>query len=281
MTVRDPSLLIGLLHWNPHWQCFEKNPTCAGNATKVLSALFSEPPPSNPVDFAHVIEFEDAGYKPPAGWSSIAPYQSCGSDWDTLFYSTNRWTLLNSSAGCLTPSRSFSAGRFRSVGDPGLVVTVFGAHFPQTLNASTHAYADATASVRAHLAALHWTPGSPLVFMADTNTEGPAAAAAGGPTHRGVNRTNGQLFADIGAWPAAKAQQDPPGAPLFKSCCYSDGFSWEGDRVLSNFGYAGWSTRLFEPTPAWAAFPLSEFHRGVRVELVLPDAASGLVEART
>ena len=40
--------------------------------------------------------------------------------------------------------------------------------------------------------------------------EGPAAAAANA-SHHGVNKTNGQLFADIGVWPPAKAGEDPPG----------------------------------------------------------------------
>ena len=29
------------------------------------------------------------------------------------------------------------------------------------------------------------------------------------------------------------------GATLFNSCCFSDAFSWQGDRVLSNFGASG------------------------------------------
>ena len=51
-------------------------------------------------------------------------------------------------------------------------VTVFGAHFPQTLNASTHAYDDATAAVKAKLEALGWSSADQTIFMADTNTEG-------------------------------------------------------------------------------------------------------------
>ena len=67
-------------------------------------------------------------------------------------------------------------------------------HYPQTLNASTDAYADATsnlsATIRAHIGA-HVrvpVPAAKIVLMADTNTEGPEAAAATAG-HAGVNRS--------------------------------------------------------------------------------------------
>jgi hypothetical protein len=44
-----------------------------------------------------------------------------------------------------------------------------------------------------------------------------------------------------------------------------DAFSWQGDRVLSNFGTVVSEEELFNPTPAWAAFTGNEMHRGVSV----------------
>jgi hypothetical protein len=133
---------------------------------------------------------------------------------------------------------------------------VVGAHYPQTLNASTHAYADATATLKA---LLRKQAPSAVVLLADTNTESPEAAAAQ-PDHHGVNRTNAQWAADLGIWPAGT---EPPASTLFRACCFSDGFDWQGDRIIANFGRAGESTLLFDPAPAWAAFEASEFHKGV------------------
>eukprot|EP00966_Prymnesium_polylepis_P047778 1106785-Prymnesium_polylepis.1 len=184
---------ITFLHWNPHWQCFEGNVGCASNATAALTSLLSDG-----VDFANVVELETAKYTPPLGWAAVAKFESCGRDWDTLFFNTARWrrfpaavrrsdphdtcrcarplrphelyryarpltrtssaartrssparlgnlTRNARAAGCVAPadSRSFAAGVFQSTSDPALVLTVVGAHYPQTLNASTHAYEDA------------------------------------------------------------------------------------------------------------------------------------------
>jgi len=273
MLTATASILIGLLHWNPHWQCFG-NTTCSVGATKALNDLLTST--AAPVDFANLIELEDETYSPPTGWNAVGHNESCGDpygDWDTIYYNSNRWELVKSANGCLTPARSYAAGVFqlraqKKKHEKGNLapVTIFGAHFPQTLNASTHAYTDATVAVQSKLQSLGWSRTDSTIFMADTNTEGPAAAAAN-VSHHGVNKTNGQLFSDIGVWPAATASQDPPGATLFNSCCYSDAFSWQGDRVLSNFGTVVKQTPLFDPTPAWADFAGNEMHRGIYVSL--------------
>jgi hypothetical protein len=255
-------VLIGLAHWNPHWQCFVQMPSCAAAATSALTTLLNEPQPS--LDFVNVVEFENATYQPPAGWASIAPDQDCGHDWDTLFYRTDRWVLKEASSGCLVPSRSYAAGTFQSKSHPALIVAVMGAHFPQTLDASTHAYENATRNATRVFRKLgnH----ERALFLGDTNTEGPEAAAAN-QSHHGVNKTNGELMADMALWGRNGTRGEPPGAPLFKGCCYSDGFSWEGDRIIANFGSVVSSQVLFDPAPAWAAFSGSEFHKGVRLVL--------------
>lgn len=40
MLTATASILIGLLHWNPHWQCFG-NTTCSVGATKALNDLLT------------------------------------------------------------------------------------------------------------------------------------------------------------------------------------------------------------------------------------------------
>ena len=249
---------ISFVHWNPHWQCFAGHPSCAANATAALSSLLSV----TGLDFANIVELEAASYTPPSGWAAIAPVQSCGDDWDTLFYNTKLWTRLVERSGCMFDDRSFAAGVFQSRRDPSLVLTVLGAHYPQTLNASTHAYAQASANLSGVLRQLG---ANRTVLLADTNTEGPVAAAANA-SHHGVNRTNAQILADLGLRPSPGAAA-PPAAPLFKGCCYSDGFSWQGDRIVANFGSVAASRTLFDPAPSWAAFAGSEFHKGVSLTL--------------
>ena len=270
------AISIGLAHWNPHWQCFVSHPSCAAAAKTALTEMLTA---RTPLDFFNVVELEDAHYglTLPPGWASIAPERDCGHpdpDWDTLFYRSDRWALKESSHGCLVPNRSYAAGTFQSKANPAMIVAVLGAHFPQTLDASTHAYEDATKSANAVLGRL-WNnvPNKSAqllflrtVFLGDTNTEGPKAAAAK-LSHHGVNKTNGQLMADMGLWAHADPRGEPPGAPLFRGCCFNDNFSWEGDRIIANFGKAVASKVLFDPAPAWAEFDGSEFHKGVYVVL--------------
>lgn len=167
--------------------------------------------------------------------------------------------------------RSFTLGVFSSVTTPARTVVPVGAHFPQTLNASDGAYdqsvATLAAAIKKHTA--DWaTP--QVVLMADTNTEGPAAAASS-PSHHGVNKTNGELLHDLGLWPNPTV--NPPSAPLFKGCCGGEvpPFAWEGDRIVANFGAPPTpvATILFDPAPAWATFNNSEFHKGVMLQLSL------------
>ena len=248
-------------HWNPHWQCFVESPACAAHATAALTSLLS-----SGGDFVNVVELETTKYEPPAGWASIAPFETCGpaktGDWDTLFYNEKAWQLKQSKIGCVVDGRSFAAGVFQSRSDPALVLTVLGAHYPQTLNASTHAYLQAVGNLSAALKPLATER---AVLLADTNTEGPAAAAASA-SHNGVNKTNAQILQDLGLWPA-KSSAAPPAAPLFKGCCASDNFSWQGDRIVANFGTVVSSRTLFDPAPDWAVFSGSEFHKGVLLTL--------------
>jgi hypothetical protein len=265
-------------HWNPHWRCFSEEPNCKSNATKALSNLLlngEAPPLANDdvaqTDFASIIEFEAPDYRPPPGFASIGAFQSCAHDWATLFYDADRWTPIVNTSGCLTAGRAFSAAVFKTASlshAPNL--TVVSAHFPQTQH-NASAYNEAVMALRKVLKQFGAVS---AIVMADTNTEGPAAAAA--PGHGGFNRTNKQLLLDLGLW---TSESEPPAAPLYKGCCCTPDadvpgdmpFSWEGDRIVSNAGRVLRSTVMFDPAPQWACNDVlrnttkSEFHKGVRV----------------
>jgi len=278
---------INVAHWNPHWECFAKEPTCKSNAVAALTDLLKTGCTQTGcaeagLDFASVIEFEVANYTPPAGWAAIGAYQSCGHDWATLFYNTEKWTPSSEgTVGCLAAGRSFASAEFVPQSAAALThlesghVTVVAAHFPQTQHNAT-AYAEATRTLQATVA-----NATNLLLMADTNTEGPAAAAAH-PFHNstgGVNKTNAALLSDI--FPSWKPADEPPAAPLFTGCCctpfgpWDTPFSWQGDRIVATFGTPAASRHLFDPAPRWACSDelrkttKSEFHKGVFLELEL------------
>ena len=155
-------------------------------------------------------------------------------------------------------------------------LTVVGAHFPQTQHNAT-AYNATVAKLKQVFASLGAQGGaSPAVLLADTNTEGPEAAAAL-PWHNssgGVNKTNAALLSDLGLW---DRKAEPPAAPLYAGCCAtpdpSDAkdvpFSWQGDRIVATFGQVAAFRTLFDPAPAWATFNGSEFHKGASLTLRL------------
>ena len=82
---------------------------------------------------------------------------------------------------------------------PPFELTVVGAHFPQTLNASTHAYANTTNHLKKVLLR-EAGPSGRVLLVADTNTEN-ATAAAATPLHHGVNKSNAELLHDMSVWP--------------------------------------------------------------------------------
>ena len=279
--------IINLAHWNPHWECFAKEPMCKANATAALTDLLTSgcSPTgctNGALDFASVIEFEVADYKPPAGWVAVGALQSCGHDWATLFYNAERWKPVTQPGhvGCLTAGRSFAAQSFQAsrsaedVSQPESI-TVVSAHFPQTQH-NASAYAEATQKLKATLSSLYSS--KQTILMADTNTESPTAAAAL-PYHNstgGVNKTNAELMTDIGLW---SSTDEPPAAPLFEGCCCTPfypgdtPFSWQGDRIVATFGTPTASRHLFDPAPQWACNDElrkstgAEFHKGVMLTL--------------
>ena len=99
---------INFIHWNPHWQCFVGHPTCSLNVSLALDRLLTPE-----IDFANLVEMEAKHFSPPAGWAAVAPFDSCGHDWDTLWYNSAKWRRLSERSGCIVPGRSFAAGVFQ------------------------------------------------------------------------------------------------------------------------------------------------------------------------
>ena len=199
---------LTLAHWNPHFRCFDltAHPECSAGANTALTSLLTTgctgeedvACDGDALDFASLIEFELSGYAVPPGWKAIgAGYASCGRDWATIFYNSERWQPAPASAehpvsqlvGCDYDGRSFAAGSFVRTTDVAVRLSVVSSHYPQTLGNAT-AYAKTAASIQGVLASMDRTN---VVFMGDTNTEGPEAAAKQ-VSHHGTNRTNGELL---------------------------------------------------------------------------------------
>jgi len=304
---------ITFLHWNPHWQCFAGHPNCASNATDILTGLlnpntdldFANLVELELPDYHPPAEWSTIAAHPSCGrdWDTLF-YNA--KRWRRL---AERSGCIGGSGGGGLGDRSFAAGTFQNIADPAFVLTVLGAHCktspslmvasprssdraspsasfrrpwhssaaprvsadPWTINASTHAYDQAAGNLSAVLADLYPVR---AVLLADTNTEGPEAAASA-PSHHGVNKTSTQILSDLGLWPppgGTAAGDAPAAAPLFQSCCANDDFSWQGDRIAANFGKVVDARRLFDPAPAWALFNGSEFHKGVQITLQVPVA---------
>jgi hypothetical protein len=203
-------------------------------------------------DFVNLVEFEVVSLDLDSRWGLIGEGNAtCGDDWDTLVYDKTRWTKIDDEVGCLYEGRSFAMARFSHKEVSNLTVHVVGAHFPQTLT-NRDAYEVAIKTLRSKL-----RPGERLIFLADTNTEGPEAAASV-PSHHGWNRTNTQMLEDL-----LGEKEEPRAAPLFPGCCQNDGYQWQGDRAMANFGAVSSSHVLFEDPPTWANCSVSEFHKGV------------------
>lgn len=83
-------------HWNPHWECFSGHIQCALNASVALTNLLE-----GGLDFMNVVELESYAYRPPDGWEVIAGYESCGRDWDTLFFNAKQWRCLANLSGVI------------------------------------------------------------------------------------------------------------------------------------------------------------------------------------
>jgi len=238
---------LNLLQWNPHWQCFEQNEGgCKASAEEYLTAQLK----ALDVDFANIVELEDASYVPPTGWAAIR--QQCNLDVTVLIYNTARWQPASTSGsgvkGCMKPNdRSFVVQQFNGLAaSAGAKLIAIGAHYPHSGDKERGPLKDALA------ATVSATDTKAVVFMADTNEEATTASP--------------DIAHDIGM---------PRGpfitSELLNSCCLDISYIRPFDRILANFG-TGMQTRVLFKTgaPEWAH---GQFHKPVAVTLnaAVPD----------
>ncbi|CAE8605934.1 unnamed protein product, partial [Polarella glacialis] len=160
-----------------------------------------------------------------------------------LIYAARLWRPSGNPAasakGCMRANdRAFNVQAFHSVGQstlPGFVVV--GAHYPHDIHVPI--LKDAIAKVRKA------TGYERVLFIADTNQE------------QGTSIDVAEALEIPGA---SNAQT----SPMYESCCYKtkDGFKWDFDRIITNFGKITTSTLMDDPVPSWAAISL---HKGVHV----------------
>eukprot|EP00440_Ansanella_granifera_P011396 gb/GFBE01012364.1/.p1 GENE.gb/GFBE01012364.1/~~gb/GFBE01012364.1/.p1 ORF type:complete len:262 (+),score=51.17 gb/GFBE01012364.1/:1-786(+) len=239
--------VLTFLQWNPHWQCFLKDPgNCGLNARAALQSLLE----NEQVDFANIVEFEGGSVDPLPGWSMLE--RRCSEDLVTVLYNASRWqpSPVASSSGCMVGAdRPFIVQEFESVLDGDKVVVV-GSHFPHTQERQV--LAEALRTVQEAGGAQQ------VVLLADTNQ----------PSTRSSER----IMRAIGIDDDTIFSTD-----LEPTCCFNSGFpaAYTFDRIASNFGQAMATQVLFDDMPPWAR--IGEFHKGIVGKLNVGSRQSKLV----
>jgi len=242
---RSASLALSVYQWNPHWQCLMTDPVCKTESEKHLNDELVR----LAVDFANVIELDDAAYTPPSGFKLVT--QTCNKEENAvLIYDARLWRPSKQAAarasGCMrVKDRAFNVQAFHAIGQstlPGFVVV--GAHYPHDIHVPI--LKDAIAKVRKA------SGYERVLFIADTNQE------------QGTS-------IDVAVALEIPGAQTAQSSPMYESCCYKTkgGFKWDFDRIITNFGKITESTLMDDPVPSWAA---SHFHKGVHVTVQMDEA---------
>lgn len=269
---------LHILQWNPHWQCFVWNQhDCRKEAISELTRMLE----SMDVDFANIIEFDDAHSLPvPSAWKSLQA--ECGPDRVALLYNQQRWRPSRTDGtlqvGCmdyrdrpfivqafeaLPPSNGSSAGSRR----PRLPrVIVIGAHFPHSDGPGTMLEGSQVEGLRDALASVIAKAGTTkVVLVADTNEHFTTSSLA---------------ISQYLAFPAGPVLS----TSLEQTCCFDNGFPKRDpfDRIIANFGHSMETDVLIEePLPLWArqVSPSSSkkaaFHKPIRGTLTWPKPTDG------
>ena len=215
---------INLFHWNPHWQCYvNKCCTVAESCPASVESYLNNILGTQNIDFASLLMYEMANYIPPYGYSTIKPYtpgkSDCGMDTTSIVYNYNNWTPISKTfVTCLQSNdRMAVLVKFKS-NHSSLTLWVLAAHFghndggfydPIELNELNDFIKKSGVSNSDN-----------FIMMADTNAGGISGKESNEIMLRTVLGYNSNVVASV----------------PFKSCCYSDNFSWSSDRILSNFG---------------------------------------------
>lgn len=237
-----PEAEIGLLQWNPHWQCFVKSQACNSGARAALDTLLG----GGDLDFANIVELP-LNYTRPNGWDAV--HSKCGLDITQLMYDSRKWLPEGDAVkGCLQakpPDRPFVIQQFSSAAPTrsgfGTKVVVVGAHYP-------HPPPDVRQLATDLGKVMQDTMVSQVIFLADTNEL--------------RSRTAADIFSDIGV-----AADKLASTSLERTCCYNSDFpeQYTFDRIIANFGWFSSTEVLFGDMPSWAR--VGEFHKAVRATL--------------
>jgi len=248
---------MGVLLWNPHWECFVKSEDCKEAAeikwTKMLALA----------DFATAIMFEAPDYSPPSSHSRTE--KTCGRDPVAMFWDNAKWAETDLEVmGCIVEDdrpfiiKSFKRKHAGLTSQPadGAEVLMISAHFPHPANATVpweSMFAEELITrIKESLAE---KPHAGVIFAADTNLDF-ADSSAEIMHHLGVP---GDI---IGSTPA-------------HTCCYNDGYSYASDRVATNIpGSVDLELFLYDPTPSWAKLEGAGHHKPVLARFNLSEVWS-------
>jgi len=245
------TMTINTLQWNPHWECFEKDAECKSEVMKSLSSRLV-----NGTDFANVVELETTDFISPSGWENVS--STCGRDMTTLFFDSTRWqkseSLKSGDKGCMvTNDRAYVVQTFEHRTE-NLKIIVIGAHFPHREIGS--------ALVGSLQAVAYATGVNSTLLVADTNINRPNAWPL---CPESLCRSSVDIFKAIGV----AQTQHIISTDLVKSCCLNPpyGFSFEFDRIITNFGTSMTTELQDDPAPSWA---VGAFHKALIGRLVVP-----------
>lgn len=269
---------LHILQWNPHWQCFVWNQhDCRKEAISELTRMLE----SMDVDFANIIEFDDAHSLPvPSAWRSLQA--ECGPDRVALLYNQRRWRPSSTDGtlqvGCMDyRDRPFIVQAFEAVPlsngsgagsrRPRLPrVIVIGAHFPHSDGPGTMLEGSQVQGLRDALASvIVKAETTKVVLVADTNEH---------------YTTSSLAISQYLAFPTGPVLS----TSLEQTCCFDNGFPKRDtfDRIIANFGHSMETDVLIEePLPLWArqVSPSSSkkaaFHKPIRGTLTLPKPTDG------
>jgi len=238
---------MGVVQWNPHWECFVKSDECRADAQVKMTNMLALS------DFGTAVMFE-VEYQPPT--SHYMKQTTCGRTPVSMFWDHTKWEATDiETVGCMyrnatdpkQDDRPFIIKSFmnKDAGQAGVEVLMVSAHFPHPTDASApfdgkfaeelmHAIADSSSQ----------KPNAGIVFAADTNLD--------------FSDSNDDIMRYLGV------PGDIVGSTPSHTCCYNDGYQYAPDRVATNMqGHVSLELFLNDPTPAWAKIEGAGFHKPV------------------
>lgn len=247
---------VGVLMWNPHWECFVKSDECKSQAQLKMTSMLQE------ADFATAVMFEAPEYAPPRSHSmketTCGVLFGGGRDYVSMFWDNTKWEETDvERTGCMfrnvtdpeQDDRPFIVKSFRGKGNnegfPTDILMISG-HFPHPDDAAAPfdgSFAqELILSIKESMAQMPQNTG--VVFAADTNLD--------------FTDSTDDILQYLGV------PKQITGSTPAKTCCYNDGYQYAPDRVATNLpSVVGMEKYLHDPTPSWAEIPNAGFHKPV------------------